>query len=288
MNLPVRNLIHGAAMLAMIVPAQAAPALWEVRDNDSAIWLFGSIHILPAGTPWRTELFDTIMANADGVVLETDLGPMAMAEVGAAAFARGIYVDGTLLTDVIDDALEAQLRGRAKSIGMPLGPVLAMRPWLATSAITMAALAAGGFADQGVEFGLQPELPPERLSFLETGHQQLDVLAGASEAEQIAMLQATLDQLDELPELMDQLLASWQNGTPDELGELFLMEMSGFEEAFLERLIYARNRDWIAPIKGMLASNEENLVIVGAAHLIGGDSVLDLLQAAGYSIERIQ
>jgi len=38
----------------------------------------------------------------------------------------------------------------------------------------------------------------------------------------------------------------------------------------------------------MLASNEENLVIVGAAHLIGGDSVLDLLQAAGYSIERIQ
>ncbi len=288
MNLPVRNLIHGAAMLAMIVPAQAAPALWEVRDNDSAIWLFGSIHILPAGTPWRTELFDTIMANADGVVLETDLGPMAMAEVGAAAFARGIYVDGTLLTDVIDDALEAQLRGRAKSIGMPLGPVLAMRPWLATSAITMAALAAGGFADQGVEFGLQPELPPERLSFLETGHQQLDVLAGASEAEQIAMLQATLDQLDELPELMDQLLASWQNGTPDELGELFLMEMSGFEEAFLERLIYARNRDWIAPIKGMLASNEENLVIVGAAHLTGGDSVLDLLQAAGYSIERIQ
>ena len=91
-----------------------------------------------------------------------------------------------------------------------------------------------------------------------------------------------------LPNYFGTLDTDPKNGTPDELGELFLMEMSGFEEAFLERLIYARNRDWIAPIKGMLASNEENLVIVGAAHLIGGDSVLDLLQAAGYSIERIQ
>jgi uncharacterized protein YbaP (TraB family) len=288
MKLSVRRLIRAVVMLGLTMPAHAAPALWEVRDNDSAIWLFGSFHILPEGTPWRTPLFDSILAEADGIVLETDTGPMAMAEIGAAAFARGIYTDGTLLTDVIDEGLEAQLRRHAESIGMPLGPILAMRPWMATNAITVAALAAEGFADQGVEYALQPELAAERLIFLETGSQQLDVLAGAPEDEQIAMLQATLDELDELPGLMAQMLASWSNGTPDELSELFLMEMGGFEAAFLERLIYARNRTWIAPMRAMLAGNEENLVIVGAAHLIGDGSVLDLLQDAGYRIARIQ
>ena len=70
--------------------------------------------------------------------------------------------------------------------------------------------------------------------------------------------------------------------------DLFLMEMGGFEEAFLERLIYARNRNWMEPLETMLATNQENLVVVGAAHLIGDGSVLDLLERAGYEVERIQ
>ena len=65
-------------------------------------------------------------------------------------------------------------------------------------------------------------------------------------------------------------------------------EMGGFEEAFLDRLLYARNRNWISPLQGMLERNEENMVVVGAAHLIGQDSVLDLLEQAGYEVERIQ
>ena len=60
------------------------------------------------------------------------------------------------------------------------------------------------------------------------------------------------------------------------------------QAAFLGRLLYARNRNWIAPLEAMLDSNSENLVVVGAAHLIGDESVLDLLEEAVYDIERIQ
>lgn len=288
MKLPMHCLLPALIALGVTLPARAEPAMWEVRDADSAIWLFGSFHLLPDGMAWRTERFDTILDEADKVVFETDIGPLAMAEVGAEAFARGIYVDGTLLTDVIDDDLEARLREHAAAVAMPLGPVLAMRPWMATNAITVAALAAEGFSEQGVEFLLQPELAAERVGFLETGEEQLDVLAGAPEDEQVAMLASTLDQLDQLPKLMDKMLTSWADGTPERLGKMFLMEMGGFEEAFLERLIYARNRNWIAPLEGMLADNQQNLVVVGAGHLIGDGSVLDLLEQQGYAITRIQ
>jgi hypothetical protein len=281
-----------AAMVAWFhlttLPTWAAPAIWEIRDEDSAIWLFGSFHVLPEATVWRSELFDTILDAAERVVFEADVRPAAVAQLGAEAFVRGVYVDGTMLTDGLDEAIESRLREKAAAIDLPMGSILAMRPWMATNTITLQALAAEGYRAEGVEFVLQPLLPEARLGFLETGNQQLEVLAGAPEAEQIAMLTTTLEQLDALPKLMDKMLASWTDGTPEKLGDLFLMEMGGFEEAFLERLIYARNRNWVAPLQEMLAQNHENLVVVGAAHLIGDGSVLDLLERAGYDVDRIQ
>ncbi|MHA6692847.1 TraB/GumN family protein [Devosia sp. A449] len=288
MTLSARCLLPVLMVFALVSPALADPALWEVRDDDSSIWLFGSFHILPEGTEWRTELFDGVLAEADSVVFETDVRPAAIAQMGANAFARGIYVDGTLLTDVMDEALEAQLRQQAAAMDMPMGMVLAMRPWMATNTITVQMLAAHGYQDQGVEFILQPEISEERLGSLETGAEQLEVLAGAPDDEQLAMLQATLDQLDALPKLMDKMKTRWVAGTPEQLADLFLMELGGFETAFLDRLLYARNQNWLGPIEAMLAENRENLVIVGAAHLIGDGSVLDLLEHAGYQVQRVQ
>ena len=282
------HLLPAIAALSLATPAIAAPAMWEVRDADSSVWIFGSFHILPDGVDWRTPLFNETLASADKVVFETDIRPAVMAEVGAKAFARGVYVDGTLLTDVLDDDLEARLRSHAAAINLPLGMVLAMRPWMATNTISVAALTAEGFSQQGVEFVLEAELDDTRLAFLESGDQQLDVLSGAPEDEQIAMLSATLDQLDDLPKMMDKMLSSWADGTPDQLADMFLMEMGGFEAAFLDRLIYARNHNWIAPIEAMLAENEKNMIVVGAAHLVGDNSVLDLLEKAGYTVERVQ
>lgn len=289
MKLTTRRLAASlAASLSLVTPAWAAPAMWEIRDADSAIWLFGSFHVLPEGTIWRTEMFDSILADAEQVFFEADVRPAAAAQIGAEAFVRGVYVDGTMLTDGLDEAVESQLRQTAAAINVPLGPILAMRPWMATHTITLQALTSEGYRAEGVEFVLQPQLPEERLGFLETGKQQLEVMAGAPEDEQVAMLSETLKQLDTLPKLMDKMLGSWTGGTPEELGDLFLMEMGGFETAFLDRLIYARNQNWIAPLEDMLAQNQDNLVIVGAAHLIGDGSVIDLLEEAGYEIERIQ
>lgn len=276
------------AVLSGNVAVEAAPALWEVRDDNSVVWVFGSIHILPENLAWRTPLFDATLAAADKVVFETDIRPAATAELGAKAFARGVYVDGTVLTDVLDDELEARLRTQLAAIDIPFGNVLAMRPWMASNTISIATLMANSFTAEGVEFVLEPELIEDRMVFLETGDAQLEVLAGAPEAEQIAMLAATLDQIDNLPQEMDELLSNWLAGAPDKLAPLFDMEMGGFGDAFLDRLLYARNQNWIAPIEQMLASDSQNLVVVGTAHLIGAHSVLDLLEQAGYTVQRIQ
>ena len=282
------HLLAALCMLGPVVTVEAAPALWEVRDDDSALWFFGSFHVLPADTEWRTPLLEATLAGADRVVLETDITPLAAAELGAQAIVRGIYADGTRLTDGMDPALEAQMRTALAELGMPVGPVLAMRPWMAANTISVAALVAQGFVAEGVELALLPDLEPERLVFLETGAEQIAVLAGGPEDEQMALLAATLSQMDGLSKSMDKSLGYWLSGEPERLLRLFAVDMGGQEAAFMARLLDQRNRAWLEPLEQMLADNEQNLVVVGAAHLVGDGSVLALLEEAGYTVQRIQ
>lgn len=276
------------ALAAMASPALAAPAMWEVSDADSKIWVFGSIHVLPDNYEWRTDLFDATLAKADKVVFEADVSPMAQAQIGAEAFATGVYTDGTLLTDVLSDEQEARLRAVMDSNNIPMGSILAMRPWLALNTISVAAMMELGLSAQGVEFVLQPELTSDKMAFLETGQQQLAVLSGGTEAEQLSMLDATLDQIEIMPKMMEKMLRSWGNGTPETLVKLFSMDMGGHEDVFMDRLLYARNQNWMAPLETMLKDNEQALVIVGAGHLVGEHNVLQLLEQQGYTVDRVQ
>jgi uncharacterized protein YbaP (TraB family) len=285
------KLIRSSMLATLLLAApvvQAAPAMWEVSDGDSTIHLFGSVHILPEGTQWRTPLFDELLGQADTVVFETDLGPQAQAEIGVAGIVKGVFTDGTLLTDLISPQTENLLRRSAEAVGAPMGTLLAMRPWMAATTIEALAAQQAGLIGDGVELSLYPELDPAQLRFLESGEEQLDVLAGGVLEEQLAYLETTLDRLGETTKMADKLVGHWLGGTPERLAPIFEFDMGGYEDALLDRLLYARNRSWIEPLEAMLADNEQAMVIVGAAHLLGPDNVVQLLTEAGYTVERIQ
>ena len=59
-----------AAPAAEIRPA--SPALWKVADADTTIYLFGTIHLLPSGTKWRSPLFDQAASSADTLIVEPE------------------------------------------------------------------------------------------------------------------------------------------------------------------------------------------------------------------------
>ena len=51
--------------------------------------------------------------------------------------------------------------------------------------------------------------------------------------------------------------------------------------ARVEALLVKRNRNWVAPIRDLTRRPGNYLVIVGAMHLVGDDSVLAMLDNAG-------
>ncbi|WP_449396095.1 TraB/GumN family protein [Devosia riboflavina] len=286
---PCRSLAVLATTLTLVGSATAAPAIWKVSDGDSSVWLFGSIHMLPDGMEWRTEIFDNLLDEADRIYFETDLGMAAQTRILALTMERGFARDGVLLNHRIDAKLMSKVRAAAETYAVPVPTLLAMQPWMAASTISVAALTAAGYdPTKGVETTLVGEIPVERQGFLETAEQQLEAIAGGSEADQIQMLVATLAETDGLAEMVDTMVAGWLEGTPDVVADIFLADLGAYGDAFVDRLITQRNKNWVEQIVTMLETDEEALLVVGAGHLVGPDSVVTLLEQQGFSSERVQ
>lgn len=278
-----------AATLAFATPALAAPAMWKVSDEDSSIWLFGSVHMLRPDTEWRTGLLDKVMSKSDRVYFEADISPAAQAEMMPLSLEQGFNRDGVLLSDQIGKELTDRLRLAAQQYGIPMPSLLIMKPWMAATTLSTGSLMESGFeAALGVEMVLGDSLPDERKGFLETGAEQLGFLAGGTLEEQITMLEATLDTLHTAEADVAMMIDAWLNGDPDTLATAFDSQMVGFGTEMIERIIDVRNHNWVAQITDMLDKNEAALLVVGAAHLAGDVSVVKLLEERGYSSQRIQ
>jgi len=277
-----------AALLAFSQPALAAPAMWEASDGDSKIVLFGSVHMLPPELEWRTDLIDEAVANAPFVYFETDIGPRGIAALTMKMLGATLALAANPWTQSLTPEQTEKLAAALDGTGMTLESVGVLPPWIVAVQLSMGDMfQPGGTAPvEGVDSVLQWELPLERKGYLETPGEQFDLLNTGTIEEQIEGLFIVLDADRPDASMFDDLVDAWVRGDTDEVIDSMLQE-PGAEE-MLDVILYQRNRNWIPEIERMLADNEENLVVVGAAHLAGENSVLDLLEEAGYTVTRIQ
>ncbi len=276
-------------------PAVPAPAMWEVSDADSKIYLFGSVHILPAGVQWRTPLFNRTLDAADEVYFETDIGPLGMMALTFKMVALGFQTINTHWVRELTPAQLAQLRTAIKPLGFSLEQVDSYPPWVLDLQLSDAAMNTDAPSEKrpdlanGVDPTLQWELPKERKAYLETPGQQYDFLASDPLDVQIKRLFEDINASGGTTAegQFDLLMQHWIKGDVDFLVET--VQGVGPEDAALEkRILYDRNNNWIPTLEKLLADNKQDLIVVGAAHLAGPGSVLDLLGKAGYTVRRIQ
>lgn len=177
-------------------------------------------------------------------------------------------------------------------LGIGLDQASVTPPWVLAMQLTDLAMREdemGGTMEMasGVESVLQWELPKERKGYFETPGEQFDILAGGTVDEQIQQLLITIEQggIGDGAEELGDIVRAWAAGEPDKLE---MVPKSDDEAAVLDLLLKQRNRNWLPVVETMLKDNRENLIVVGAGHLAGEDSVLDLLAEAGYTVNRIQ
>jgi uncharacterized protein len=261
------------------------PALWQVRDADTTITLFGSVHTLPAGTRWLKPAITRELDAAGLLMLEavipdddTPLMPMVL------RLARGR--DLLPLADRLPADRRAQLAAAIATLHP--GPLDAYDTWYAALALGNAdAARRGQDPRKGVESILTARARKRRIPVqgFETAEAQLTFFDTLPDPDQTRLLLSTLDDLPAADAKTKALVADWLAGRPDALAATLNREFTG--APVLRRLLLTdRNARWAAWIADRMKRPGRVFIAVGAGHLAGDDSVQQKLAAAGFVVVR--
>jgi uncharacterized protein YbaP (TraB family) len=281
------------ALIALVAvgasPVLAAPALWAIKDKDSTIYLFGTVHVLRPTTQWRSAAIAKAFQNADDVVMEIEQ-PEDPSTTRALMLKYGVDQAAPLSSKMKPEAY-AKLQAAAQGMGFPPQALEPMRPWLAALTVSLTPLLKAGYdPESGVEklLSAQAKAAGKPISAFETMEQQVRFFADMTPAQEGQLLESTLDEIDDGPAKIDALVAAWASGDQAELKRQMVDEMQSDYPDVYKLLLVDRNENWARQLKTKLAGSGVSFVAVGAGHLTGPDSLQAQLAKLGIKAERVE
>ena len=269
--------------------AQAEPALWAIKDKDSTIYLFGTIHVLRPETQWRSAKIDKALADSGDLTLEiigADDPAVMQPLVMTYGLDREHPLSGKITPDQFKHASELAQLG-----GVPPQVLNMMRPWMAAVSLSLAPVIKAGYDPKsGVEQVLVKDAVAagKAENALETPEQQIRFFADLPPKTEADFLAQSLKDADEGVGKIAQMVAAWAAGDTKTLESIFVSEMKGDYPALYDLLIVQRNRNWAQQLKTKLAGKGVSFVAVGSGHLVGPDSVQAQLAKLGVTAERVE
>lgn len=276
-----------AAPAARAALADADPALWVVRDEDTTIYLFGTFHMLDA-RPWFNDEVRTAFDTSNEMMIEAII-PENPAELQPIIMRYAVDPQGRRLSQRLTSEQNQALTRALTSIGAPAAAFDMFEPWfVAMTLVAVATQQLGIDAANGPEAVLTRAARERRISVgeLEGVETQIRMFDTMPEEQQLAHLRQTLDSIDELDDMLAPMLAAWSTGNVDELVTI-MNAMTAQDPALYRMLFTDRNARWAGWIQDRLSRPGTVFVAVGAGHLAGNDSVQAALQARGIASARV-
>lgn len=267
-------------------PRQLKPALWKVADADTTIYLFGTVHALPRNLLWLDGPVATALESSDQLV--TEIPDLPASEQQKAIVSIGL-LQGETLRSMMSDEDRVAYEARLTKLKMPPEAFDKAEPWLAGLTIGMLPYAMSGYGkDDGAEAVLRKAAlaKGKAQGALETMDFQLGLFDSLPREAQLKFLAQAVRDFDKSFALIGTMTEQWGTGDSDALARLLNDEMDDPELA--ETLLYQRNRNWTSWIAKRLDQPGQVFIAVGAGHLAGANSVLDLLKRQGFTSVRVQ
>ena len=283
------SLLVGSVPAEARAPQPARPALWQVSDADTTIYLFGTIHLLPANYQWRTARFDHAMANSQELVVETIVDEKDPTKLMSALTSLAFNTTNLPpLLSRVPPSKRAALAEAVKKSGMPMPALDRMETWAAAFI-----LLGNKFREMDLSGGVEGVLRNDfstkgkAVGELESNVEQLAFFDRLPETAQRSLLEGAIEDSKEMNTYFAGMLRSWSQGDVRGIARTFDRDLSSSPE-LQKALIKQRNTNTSRWIEQRMTRPGAVMIAVGAGHLAGKDSVLDLLQKGGYKVRRLQ
>ncbi|MCZ8136718.1 MAG: TraB/GumN family protein [Porphyrobacter sp.] len=280
---------HASTETAAAVPATGGngPALWKVADEDTTIYLFGTVHVLPQGIEWYDATIANALEGSDMIVTEIKMDPASETKLQQLSMSMGMLPSGTTLRSLLTREQTTAYEAALAKIGAPPAAFDQLKPWLAGLTLSLIPLMQQGYdPNSGVEKVLLAKAGTKGQGALETAEFQLGIFDGMPTEGQVAFLMEAATGMDEVKPTLDRMVAEWAKGDADALAAIMNEGMS--DPAVAEALLYSRNANWAEWIDTRLDKPGSVFIAVGAGHLAGTKSVQDYLAQKGITVTRVK
>lgn len=277
-----------AAAPAAAATVDADPALWVMKDDDTTIYLFGTVHVLKPGLSWFDEAVRDAFDKSDQLMLEMVM-PEDQAVLAKATMELAVDQSGKTLSSRLDaDQLKAY-QTALEGLGLKPTQLDMFEPWFAAATLSMLPLGKLGYdPEQGAEklltrFAKDSGKP---VAGFETLTEQLGFLDTLPEEVQVGYLNAVVKDIDKSGPMLDTLVMQWSKGEPEALAVTMNESMADTPE-IAKVLLWDRNQRWADTLKARMDQPGTVFVAVGAGHLAGEKSVQDYLKQRGLTVTRV-
>ena len=256
-----------------------------VAPGGGVLYLGGSWHALRSADYPLPAAYNRAFEAASRLSFE--IAPRDGRGMSRAMPRAGEYPRGDNLRNHVDPRTYEYLRRFFALQKVPEQRFSRYRPWFI--AMSLGGGGAGDFSSSlGVESFLEKraDANSKPITGLESVKEHLEVFSGLSDRSSEAYLLVTLIPQDKSNPDFDRMLNAWREGNIDFLANSVHSYFRDFP-AMAERLLGARNRDWVPKIEQYLRSGQTYFVVVGAAHLGRRDGVVALLKGRGYQVQQL-
>ena len=279
------------ARVAASQPYEARPAIWKIADEDTTIYLFGTVHSLPPGFRWRNPGLEGVIVRADTLLLES-----TEEDDKSTDFLGGLPSDASLppLIERVSHRSRAKLAEMQGALPAELVAQMDKMPsWVAAMSIGyIKDLVAGDMPSQGADDWLEKQFRAtgRPVEAIEDSNQVMANINQVPEADQRLMLESAILSPERGHDELDAVAHAFARGEvgPD---SPLLIAPNAFDPnaSMADPLLADRNTAWVASlIERLKKTRGTTLFAAGAGHFVGPGSVIDLLGKRGLKVERVQ
>jgi uncharacterized protein len=283
-------MIKVAYFLLALIPAflSAQSSVWKVCKGDQMLYIGGTCHVLRNSDYPLPAEFDQAYAAADTLVFEVDPAELQDPAFATQLLAKSTYTDGRSLKSVLSAEAYAALEAQGKKSGLPIEILNGIKPAMALTMLTMQELAKIGVSEQGVDQHYHNRAVKDGKSVkdLETVAFQIELIAALGDGIENELVLYSLQDLDQISVLFDELILTWERGDMPALEKLFISDIAQYPELYA-KLLVDRNARWLTQLEAFLATPETEFVLVGVAHVAGPDGLLALLREKGHTVNQV-
>lgn len=262
--------------------------LWVLQGEHNRVYVMGSFHLLrPQDYPLADEI-EAAYRNADALCMEIDVDDTDEGALALKMLSMARLPPGGSLKHELGDSYPA-VRDKARALGIDLAALDGFQPWFVAITASVTQLMKLGFnPNEGVEkyFQKRARADHKEICGFETAEDQFNLFTSMSVHDQAALLSQSIDELGDVRTQMNAMLDAWKHGDEKTLRRTAFRQMEQSPELY-KAMILDRNRRFAAGIERLLTEKRDFLVIVGAGHLVGPDSVLRMLRKDGHRSKQL-